>query len=119
MWVVKGKRVLRRVIRRGSQKEVSRRCLERPVGEYDPLGMCPIEVRCFLFFFMGQEVGRGIAASDCLRYPQEAVQQWLCDSYPRIGGGIYNILGHLRSNVDIAPKAPCKTTISLLDSRRL
>ena len=36
------KRVLRRVLRRGSEKGVSRRCLERPLGEYAPLGVCPI-----------------------------------------------------------------------------
>ena len=42
------KRVLRRVLRRssekgsqGSEKGVSRRRLERPLGEYDPLGMRP------------------------------------------------------------------------------
>ena len=34
---LKGKMVLRRVPRRG----VSRLCLERPVGEYKPLGVCP------------------------------------------------------------------------------
>ena len=36
------KMVLRRVLRRGSEKEVSRRCLEHPLGEYDPLGVRPI-----------------------------------------------------------------------------
>ena len=35
------KRVLRRVLRRGSEKGVSRRCLERPLEEYAPLGVCP------------------------------------------------------------------------------
>ena len=37
------KGVLRRVLRRGSEKGVgvSRRCLERPLGEYDPLGVRP------------------------------------------------------------------------------
>ena len=35
------KRVLRRVLRRGSEKGVSRRCLERPLGEYAPLGVRP------------------------------------------------------------------------------
>ena len=39
MWVLRG------VLRRGSEKGVSRRCLERPLGEYDPLGIRPIEVR--------------------------------------------------------------------------
>ena len=33
------KRVLRRVLRRVSEKGVSRRCLERLLGEYDPLGV--------------------------------------------------------------------------------
>ena len=33
------KRVLRRVLRRGFGKGVSRRCLERPFGEYAPLGL--------------------------------------------------------------------------------
>ena len=35
------KRVLRRVLRRGSEKRVSRRCLERPLVEYAPLGVRP------------------------------------------------------------------------------
>ena len=35
------KRVLRRVLRRGSEKGVSRRCLERPLVEYAPLGAHP------------------------------------------------------------------------------
>ena len=35
------KRVLRRVLRRGSENGVSRRCAEHPLGEYDPLGMRP------------------------------------------------------------------------------
>ena len=35
------KRVLRRVLRRGSEKGVSRRCLERPFVEYAPLGVPP------------------------------------------------------------------------------
>ena len=35
------KRVLRRVLRRGSEKGVSRRCLERPLVEYAPLGVRP------------------------------------------------------------------------------
>ena len=34
-------RVLRRVLRRASEKAISRRCLERPHGEYDPLGLRP------------------------------------------------------------------------------
>ena len=32
---------LRRVLRRGSEKGVSRRYLERPLGEYDPSGVRP------------------------------------------------------------------------------
>ena len=39
------KRVLRRVLRRGSEKAVSRRCLERPLDEYAPLGGRPISAR--------------------------------------------------------------------------
>ena len=35
------KRVLRRVLRRGSEKGVSRRCLERRLEEYAPLGVRP------------------------------------------------------------------------------
>ena len=35
-------RVLRRVLRRGSEKGVSRRCLERALGEYAPLGVRPM-----------------------------------------------------------------------------
>ena len=34
-------RVQRRVVRRGSEKGVSRRCLERPLEEYAPLGVHP------------------------------------------------------------------------------
>ena len=34
-------KVLRRVLRRGSEKGVSRRCLERPLVEYAPLGVRP------------------------------------------------------------------------------
>ena len=41
LWVLQQKRVLRRVLRRGSEKAVSRRCLERPLEEYDPLGVRP------------------------------------------------------------------------------
>ena len=37
------KRVLGRVLRRGSEKGVSRRCLERPLVEYAPLGVRPSE----------------------------------------------------------------------------
>ena len=36
------KKVLRMVLRRGSEKAISRRCPERPLGEYDPLGVRPI-----------------------------------------------------------------------------
>ena len=35
------KRVLRRVLRKGSEKGVSRRYLERPLGEYAPFGVRP------------------------------------------------------------------------------
>ena len=34
-------RVLRRVLRRGSEKAVSRKCIERPLEEYAPLGVRP------------------------------------------------------------------------------
>ena len=37
------KRVLRRVLRRGSEKAVSRRCLEHSIEEYAPLGVRPSE----------------------------------------------------------------------------
>ena len=40
------KRVLRRVLRRGSEKGVSRRCLERPLEEYAPSGVHPAETKC-------------------------------------------------------------------------
>ena len=33
---------------RGSEKGASRRCLERPLGEYDPLGVHP--KNCFVVF---------------------------------------------------------------------
>ena len=39
-----GRRVLRRVLRRGSKKGLSRRHLEgrsAPFREYDPVGVCP------------------------------------------------------------------------------
>ena len=42
------KRVLRRVLRRGSEKGVSRRCLARPLGEYAPLGVHPSYVEAIL-----------------------------------------------------------------------
>ena len=35
------KRVLRRVLRRSSEKAISRRGLERPLEEYAPLGVRP------------------------------------------------------------------------------
>ena len=35
------KRALRSLLRRGSEKEVPRRCLERPLKEYDPLRRAP------------------------------------------------------------------------------
>ena len=38
------KRVLRRLLRSASEKGVSRRCLERPLGEYDPLGVRPFKI---------------------------------------------------------------------------
>ena len=46
LWVLHQKRVLRRGFysRRGSEKGVSRRCPERPLGEYASLGVRPIEV---------------------------------------------------------------------------
>ena len=31
----------KRVLRRGSEKRVSIRCLELPLGEYERLGVCP------------------------------------------------------------------------------
>ena len=37
--------ILRRDLRRGSEKGVSRRCLERPHGEYDPWGVRPTEIQ--------------------------------------------------------------------------
>ena len=46
-WAVKARRVLRRVLRRGSKKGLSRRHLEgrsTPFREYDPVGVCPILV---------------------------------------------------------------------------
>ena len=46
LWVLHKKRVLRRVLRRGSEKGVSRRFPERPLGEYAPLGVRPISVSC-------------------------------------------------------------------------
>ena len=42
MGIYSKKRVLRRVLRRGSEKEVSRKCLERPLREYGPFGVRPI-----------------------------------------------------------------------------
>ena len=37
-------RVLRRVLSKGSEKGVSRRCPERPLGGYDPLGVRPSQI---------------------------------------------------------------------------
>ena len=37
LWVLQQKRVLRRVLTRGSERVVSRRHPERPLEEYDPL----------------------------------------------------------------------------------
>ena len=42
LWVTNLKTVLGRVLRRGSEKGGSRRYLERPLREYDPLGVRPI-----------------------------------------------------------------------------
>ena len=44
-----GRRVLRRVLRRGSKKGLSRRHLEgrsTPFREYDPVGVCPTMGSC-------------------------------------------------------------------------
>ena len=44
-WVLEGRRVLRRVLRRVSKKGLSRRHLEgrnTPFQEYDPLGVRPM-----------------------------------------------------------------------------
>ena len=41
MWVLQYRRVLRRVLRRGSEKGVSRRCPERPLEEYAPSRSTP------------------------------------------------------------------------------
>ena len=40
-FAVKG--VLRRVLRGSSEKEVSRRCPKRPLGEHDPFGRAPYD----------------------------------------------------------------------------
>ena len=37
--------ILKRVLRRGSEQGVSRRCLEHPLGEHDPLGVRPKSAR--------------------------------------------------------------------------
>ena len=42
--VKKKKRVLTRILRRCSEKAISRRCLERPLEEYAPLGVRPTNV---------------------------------------------------------------------------
>ena len=39
-------------LRRGSEKAISRRCLERPLGEYAPTGVRPTEFERFFFFFI-------------------------------------------------------------------
>ena len=55
-----GRRLLRRVLRRGSKKGLSRRHLEgrsTPFREYDPLGVCPIRI-FFIFFCSGRGGGR-------------------------------------------------------------
>ena len=58
-WVLMGIRVLRRVLRRGSKKGLSRRHLEgrsTPFREYDPVGVCP----------------RNTGANDFAYFPQES-----------------------------------------------
>ena len=35
------KQVLRRALRRGSEKGLSKRCLDCPLGDYNPLGVRP------------------------------------------------------------------------------
>ena len=62
------KKVLRRVLRRGSEKAASRRCLERPLVEYAPLGVRPMNLysvaglpEFFFFFFAVQLPLRGPA----------------------------------------------------------
>ena len=61
------KRVLRRVLRRGSEKGVSRRCLERPLGEYAPLGVCPMNVKARNCISQGKECSpSGIALCNTL-----------------------------------------------------
>ena len=48
------KRVLRRVLRRGSEKGLSRRCLERLLGEYPQLGVRPNQTcLCKLYVYFG------------------------------------------------------------------
>ena len=57
-----GRRVLRRVLRRGSKKGLSRRHLEgrsTPFREYDPVGVCPIEVNL-------REIGKNRDLNDAL-----------------------------------------------------
>ena len=57
------KGVLRRVLRRGSEKGVSRRCLERPLGEYAPLGVHPTfdstSQSFFSFFGVSDKISSG------------------------------------------------------------
>ena len=47
LWFLQERWVLRTVLGRGSEKGVSRRCLERPLGEYDPLGVRPNILLCW------------------------------------------------------------------------
>ena len=61
LWVLQSKnRVPSRVLRRGSEKAASRRCPERPLGEYDPLGafekvLRRVLRRCLAVGFRGRE----------------------------------------------------------------
>ena len=63
------KRVLRRVLRRGSEKAVSRRFLERPLEEYAPLGVRP------KFAWIGAEIWEGDERYEGPKVPQSPKPQ--------------------------------------------
>ena len=100
------KRVLRRVLRRGSEKGVSRRCLERPLEEYVPLGVRPTKARILLAVPIGfrndsesRPIGFPNRSSNRTRRHPEARYlrpsrrataqgpQWIVVSMPKLGLG--------------------------------
>ena len=96
-------RVPRRVLRRGSEKGVSRRCLERPLGEYDSLGVRPKTPFPGLLLQQGDERSRA-------RIPEEQTMHPILG--PRLVGDKpkvrfpAKICSFLRKSAPLNPKDP-------------